>query len=103
MSRDDRQTDSVSPPELVPEEGVFWVVEQEGISVLPAGGRQTCFLAYPQAAAWDLLMQGYSLERTTQMMGILCTWDGRHAAEQLHGWVLEWKGSGLIKDGIRHG
>jgi hypothetical protein len=103
MNKQSLNAASGSRRQMVPEAGVSWVVEQDGICLLPAPGVESRFLSYPQAAAWDLLVQGYSPERISQIIGILCGWSDEIAAEQVQDWIHGWKESGFIKDEIQYG
>lgn len=70
---------------------VKWVVAKGGLHLIHIHSGDRLTLAYPQAAVWDLISRGYTVERTAAMVAMIARLDETSARklvwESLDNWV----------------
>jgi hypothetical protein len=70
---------------------VGWIVQNQGVTLMDADGACLESIPYPQAAVWDSLVKGYSLERCVSLFAVVAGVDsgraGTSVAECLSSWT----------------
>ena len=80
--------------------GVAWTVERRGVLLLGDGGRM---LAYPEAAIWDLLVRGNTLDQVSGKLSAIAGVPAEAARRLTGEWVERWSGEGLLTPGGSRG
>ena len=77
-----------------PAPGVRWTVEREGVQVCFAGG--AVFLRYPQAAVWDLLARGQTVDEAIRKLRFIAALDPQAATQLVTDECRRWCSQGLL-------
>ncbi len=73
-----------------------WVVEQKGVVLIHALENRCTWLAYPEAAVWDLLTRDWSRREMISMLAVIAAVDEAAAEILLDGCLERWTHQGWL-------
>lgn len=77
-------------------EGVAWAVDRGGLWLLCEASGASQWLAYPEAAVWDLLSRGLSFERTVSLLGPIASLGSDEAERLVRRCIEAWTEAGFL-------
>lgn len=86
-----------------PAPSVVWAVETMGVRIIDTASGSVSLAGYPGAAVWDMLMQGYSRKRISQITAILDGCSIENAILIVETCIAEWKESGFFVEEVPDG
>lgn len=89
--------------EYRPADAVRWAVEPAGILLLHTAAGTSRFLGYPQAAAWDLIARGDSIERVAAKLCPIASLEPAEVETMLVEFTASLLAEGYLKMGERSG
>lgn len=72
--------------------GIRWAVEQDGVMIFASTGSTR--LTYPEAALWDLLTSGRSLDDCTRLFAIITSAPEHEARHTITQTLQNWANAG---------
>ncbi len=73
-----------------------WVVERKGVVLIHALENRFTRLAYPEAAAWDLLTRNWTRREMILMLAVIAAVDQAAAETLLDGCLEQWGDQGWL-------
>ena len=83
--------------------GVAWSVERRGVLVFGADGRGGRMLSYPQAAVWDLVVRGNTMDKVSEQLSAIAAVSEEAAKQIARVAVAQWREQGLLVEGGARG
>ncbi len=90
-------------PRWRPSGSVRWAVEADGILLLSDDSGATRFLAYPQAAIWDLMSRGNPLRQIAVKMCAIASLSPSEAEQLVLECADDLTAGGFLESGDEHG
>jgi hypothetical protein len=75
---------------------VNWVVAEGGLHLIHIRKGDRLTLAYPQAAVWDLISRGYTVERTATMVAMIAGLEETSARKLVRECLDNWVQLGFL-------
>jgi hypothetical protein len=82
---------------------VRWVIDNCRIQVVDEKVNRVRQLDYPEAAIWDFVSRGRSLDQTLQMLCAIYPIDTHEAERMVRLCLQEWVQDGLVMEEAAHG
>jgi len=76
--------------------GISWVVQETGVQVIDEVARRSETLAYPAAAAWELILRGHTPHRAASLLGCILGVEAEAAQTQIERLLRDWVACGWI-------
>jgi hypothetical protein len=86
-----------------PAESIQWAVEIDGVVLIDSRSGRTVKLAYPQAALWDFMVRGDSLDQMTRKMALVASIDSDRSEIWVEQTIAELVRDGFIEKTDAHG
>lgn len=77
---------------------VAWVVEPHGVALVHLANGRCRDLSYPEAAVWDLAVQGRSRETICSMLELIAGIGPREAATLVDSCLAQWLAAGWLEE-----
>ena len=75
--------------------GIKWLIEADGVQVWNTHG-DPYFIAYPEAAFWDLMVRDYSYAEIVEMLSYILLMEDKQVQTFLSETLRQWECEGLL-------
>ena len=82
---------------------ITWTIESQGICLMDTRSGNSSYLAYPEAALWDLLMRGYAHPEILEMLSAITSVKKERTTVFIQDCITEWLETGYLKQVHNHG
>lgn len=74
-----------------------WTIESDGIHIINSMANKQLFLTYPEAALWQLLANGHSLEKTAELFSYIINDKLENSNKMILSIINNWENIGMVE------